>query len=46
MIEHLKQQGVSLETQYLGDYKFCRALSQILKENFNYRLDLSPEQFV
>lgn len=46
MIEYLKQKGVSLETQYLGEYKFCRALSQILIENFNYRLDLSPEQFV
>ena len=46
MIEYLKQKGVSLETQYLGEYKFCRALSKILIENFNYRLDLSPEQFV
>ena len=46
MIEYLKQKGVNLETQYLGEYKFCRALSQILIENFNYRLDLSPEQFV
>ena len=46
MIEYLKQKGVSLETQYLGEYKFCRALSQILIENFNYRLDLSPDQFV
>lgn len=46
MLDHLKHKGVSMETQYLGEYKFCRALQQVLGDNFGYRLDLSPEQFV
>lgn len=46
MIEHLQHKGVNMEFQYLGEKKFCKALLHILGDNFGYKLDLTPAQFI
>ena len=46
MTEQLRAKGVNMEIEFLGEKKFARELSKILADKYNYRVDLSPDQFV
>lgn len=35
-----------METQFLGEHKFLKTLQSILVDTFQYRVDLTPDQFV
>ena len=43
MREHLEAKGISLQSEYLPDHKFYKALADLCANLFAYRLPLSTE---
>lgn len=45
MRDHLESKGISLQTEYLPELKFCKALQNMCADLFAYRVELTPDQF-
>ena len=46
MIDHLVHRKVNMQMEYLPDYKFIKKLSDVCADLFNYRIKISPENFI
>lgn len=46
MIDHLVHKKVNMQMEYLPDHKFIKKLSDVCADLFNYRIKISPENFI
>ena len=46
MVQHLVEKGTNPKVEFLSEFKFMKAAQSMLTSVFNYKIQLSPDQFV